>query len=164
MPVASFIKKSYNLGIENVCMNLHNTCNWLTKIKITNFWHSCHLRNSFLMLLIFNVPKPPNIKKTWLIIMAYIITFFFLNHAAEPYFNSQYHNNRICRKGNHGNQLNVLQQLSAQKNMQYHHTSTPTTSTLSTHFLFSLILIIKQALHTEGYIAIVTGICYRSSH
>lgn len=59
----------------------------------------------------------------------------------------QYHNNRICRKGNHGNQLNVLQQLSAQKNMQYHHTSTPTTRTLSTHFLFILILIIKQAFH-----------------
>lgn len=66
---------------------------------------------------------------------------------------SQYHDNRICRKGNHGNQLNVLQQLSTQKNMQYHHTSTPTTSTISTHFLFILILIIKQALHTKGYIA-----------
>lgn len=66
---------------------------------------------------------------------------------------SQYHNNRICRKGNHGNQLNVLQQLSAQKNMQYHHTSTPTTSTLSTHFLFILILMLNKLFTTKGYIA-----------
>lgn len=82
--------------------------------------------------------------------MAHIITFFFKKKIMLQNLisiHSRYHNNRICRKGNHGNQLNVLQQLSAQKNMQYHHTSTPTTSTLSTHFLFILILIIKQALH-----------------
>lgn len=135
-------------------MNLHNTCNWLTKIKITNFWHSCHLRNSFLVLHNLQCAQTSKIKKTWLIIMAYIIIIFFLIMLQNLIsIHSQYHNNRICRKGNHGNQLNVLQQLSAQKNMQYHHTSTPTTSTLSTHFLFILILIIKQALHTEGYIA-----------
>lgn len=50
MPVASFLTKFHNLGIENICMNLHNTCNSLTKIKIANFWHLFHLKNSFLVL------------------------------------------------------------------------------------------------------------------
>lgn len=110
-------------------------------------------------------------KKTWLIITANIITFFLLFLIMLQNLisvHSQYHNNRICRKGNHGNQLNVLQQIAAQKNMQYHRASTPTTSTISTRFLFILILIIKQALHHKRLHCkpcfIVTEICYRSQH